>query len=68
VRGLYRGLNACLLKVIPSMAIAFAIHERLRLTLNFDYKNEKGHEAAAKAEAAAAKAAAEAAKAAKKDE
>lgn len=38
VRGLYRGLNACLLKVTPSMAIAFSIHEQLRQRLRFDYK------------------------------
>lgn len=36
VPGLYRGLNACLLKVIPSMAIAFTIHESLRNLLKFD--------------------------------
>jgi len=36
--GLYRGLTACLLKVIPSMAIAFTIHESLRSALKFDIK------------------------------
>jgi solute carrier family 25 phosphate transporter 23/24/25/41 len=38
VRGLYRGLGACLLKVTPSMAISFSIHEQLRQRLRFDYK------------------------------
>jgi solute carrier family 25 phosphate transporter 23/24/25/41 len=35
VPGLYKGLNACLLKVMPSMAISFTIHEQLRHRLNF---------------------------------
>lgn len=35
VPGLYKGMVACLLKVIPSMAISFSIHEQLRHKLNF---------------------------------
>ncbi len=38
IKGFYKGLNACLFKVIPSMAIAFTIHESLRQTLKFDLK------------------------------
>lgn len=34
----FRGLTPCLLKVIPSMAIAFTIHESLRNFLDFDFK------------------------------
>lgn len=35
IPGLYKGLNACLLKVVPSMAISFSIHEQLRHKLDF---------------------------------
>jgi len=34
--GFYKGLTPCLLKVVPSMAIAFAIYERCRKLLKFD--------------------------------
>jgi solute carrier family 25 (mitochondrial phosphate transporter), member 23/24/25/41 len=40
-RGLYKGMIPCFLKVVPSMAIAFAIHERLRRVLKFDLKDKK---------------------------
>ena len=40
VRGMYKGLSACLLKVVPSMAIAFMTHERLRRLLKFDPKKK----------------------------
>eukprot|EP00455_Lapot_gusevi_P033354 TRINITY_DN3646_c0_g4_i3.p1 TRINITY_DN3646_c0_g4~~TRINITY_DN3646_c0_g4_i3.p1 ORF type:complete len:304 (+),score=87.95 TRINITY_DN3646_c0_g4_i3:75-986(+) len=36
IRGLYKGLTACYLKVMPSMAIAFMTYERLRTVLGFD--------------------------------
>lgn len=38
VPGLYKGMIACLLKVMPSMAISFSIHEQLRHRLNFQVK------------------------------
>lgn len=40
VRGMYKGLSACLSKVVPSMAIAFSTHEYLRKWFDFD-KNSK---------------------------
>jgi len=30
VRGLYKGMGACYLKVIPAMAISFAVNEQCR--------------------------------------
>lgn len=36
VRGLYKGMGACFLKVVPSMAIAFTVYESLRKHLKFD--------------------------------
>lgn len=36
VRGLYKGLAACYLKVIPSMAISFMTFERCRVILQFE--------------------------------
>lgn len=38
IPGLYKGMNACLLKVIPSMAISFSIHEQLRHRLKFNVR------------------------------
>eukprot|EP00455_Lapot_gusevi_P052455 TRINITY_DN7986_c0_g1_i14.p1 TRINITY_DN7986_c0_g1~~TRINITY_DN7986_c0_g1_i14.p1 ORF type:complete len:265 (-),score=54.01 TRINITY_DN7986_c0_g1_i14:74-868(-) len=40
IRGLYKGLTACYLKVIPAMAIAFMTYERLRTVLGFDPINK----------------------------
>jgi len=36
IRGLYKGMVPCWLKVVPSMAIAFMIYERCRKVLKFD--------------------------------
>jgi len=36
VGGLYKGMIPCFLKVVPSMAIAFMIYERMRKLLKFD--------------------------------
>ena len=36
VRGLYKGMVPCFLKVVPSMAISFTVYETLRKYLNFD--------------------------------
>ena len=36
VRGLYKGMIPCFLKVVPSMAISFTVYESLRKYLNFD--------------------------------
>lgn len=36
VKGLYKGMVPCFLKVVPSMAIAFMIYERMRTLLKFD--------------------------------
>ncbi len=36
VRGMYKGLVPCFLKVVPSMAIAFTTYEFLRHHLDFD--------------------------------
>jgi solute carrier family 25 phosphate transporter 23/24/25/41 len=38
VRGMYKGMIPCVMKVAPSMAISFALHERLRSWLAFDLK------------------------------
>ena len=35
-KGLYKGIIACNLKVVPSMAIAFMTYERCRVYLKFD--------------------------------
>lgn len=35
-KSFYKGLNACLLKVVPAMAIAFMVHERLRKLFKFE--------------------------------
>ena len=36
VKGLYKGMIPCFLKVVPSMAISFTVYETLRKYLNFD--------------------------------
>ena len=41
VRGLYKGLSACLLKVVPSMAISFTVYEALKSALKFDPPSNK---------------------------
>jgi solute carrier family 25 phosphate transporter 23/24/25/41 len=41
MRGLYKGLTACYLKVIPSMAISFMTFERLRVLLDFQPPKKK---------------------------
>ncbi len=38
IQSFFRGLIPCLCKVMPSMAIAFSIHEGLRNHLDFDFK------------------------------
>jgi solute carrier family 25 phosphate transporter 23/24/25/41 len=41
VRGLYKGMIPCFLKVVPSMAISFTVYETLRKTLHFDPPSNK---------------------------
>ena len=41
MRGLYKGLIACYLKVIPSMAIAFMTFERMRIVMGFQPPKKK---------------------------
>ena len=41
IRGLYKGLTACYLKVIPSMAISFMTFERLRVIMDFQPPKKK---------------------------
>ena len=38
IQSFFRGLVPCLFKVMPSMAIAFSIHENLRNYFDFDFK------------------------------
>jgi solute carrier family 25 phosphate transporter 23/24/25/41 len=41
VKGLYKGMLPCFLKVVPSMAISFTVYEQLRKYLEFDPPSSK---------------------------